>query len=181
MRKRLREKYTEEQLKLVYAKPHEHHHWEDHKIRVEYTIEVAKQIQGVESVADLSAGDATIINALNVSNKFIGDFAPKYEFEGAIEETIDLIPKVDLFILSETLEHIDDPEYVLKKIREKTNKLLLTTPEGKFDDTNPEHYWAWDNEAIRKLLISTGFIPVRYDKLELADKYYYDYQIWVCE
>jgi hypothetical protein len=181
MRKRLRKKYSEQELKLVYAKPHEHHHWEDHRIRVEYTIEVAKQIKGVESVADLSAGDATIINALNVSNKFIGDFAPKYEFEGPIEDTIDQIPNVDLFICSETLEHVDDPLYVLQKIRNKTNKLLLTTPEGKFDDNNPEHYWAWDNEGIRKLLIQAGFNPIRYDKLELAKKYYYDYQIWVCE
>ncbi len=181
MRKRLRKKYSEEELKLVYSKPHEHHHWEDHKIRVQYTIEVAKQIEGVESVADLSAGDATIINALDVTNKFIGDYASKYEFEGPIEDTIHDIPKVDLFICSETLEHVDDPEYVLSMIRSKTNKLILTTPEGKFDDTNPEHYWAWNKEGIEELLIATGFTPVRYEKLELAEKYYYDYQIWVCE
>lgn len=181
MIKRLRDRYTEEQLKEIYSKPHEHHHWQDHILRVNKTIEVAKEINGVNSVADLSAGDAAIINSLDVDNKFIGDYAPKYEFEGPIERTINKIPHVDLFICSETLEHVDDPVYVLSLIRDKTNKLLLTTPEGKFDDTNPEHYWAWDKEGIERLLKHAGFNPVRYEKLELAEQYYYDYQIWVCE
>lgn len=181
MIKRLRDRYTDEQLKQIYSKPHEHHHWLDHIIRVSRTIDVAKDIEGIGSVADLSAGDAAIINSLDVPNKYIGDYAPKYEFEGPIERTINKIPEVDLFICSETLEHVDDPVYVLSLIRAKTKKLLLTTPEGKFDDTNPEHYWAWDKEGIEKLLIHAGFNPVRYEKLELAEQYYYDYQIWVCE
>jgi hypothetical protein len=181
MIKRLRDKYTDEQLKNIYSKPHEHHHWLDHVIRVNRTIEVAKQIEDVSSVADLSAGDAAIINSLDAEHKYIGDYAPKYEFEGPIEKTINEIPSVDLFICSETLEHVDDPAYVLKLIRSKTKNLVLTTPEGKFDDTNPEHYWAWDNEGIKKLLVSAGFNPIRYDKLNLSEKYYYDYQIWVCE
>lgn len=181
MRKRLRPKYTEQELAEIYSKPHEHHHWQDHKIRVQETIKIAKTITDVNSVADLSAGDAAIINALDVDQKFIGDFAPAYEYQGTIEDTIDQIPHVDLFICSETLEHIDDPLMVLRKIREKTNKIILTTPEGKFDDTNPEHYWAWDKDGIQDLLLDANFNPVFYKKLELAEKFYYDYQIWVCE
>lgn len=181
MRKRLREKYSDEELKNIYAKTYEHNHWNDHIIRVQKTIEIAKEIGGVKSVADLSAGDAIIINSLDADVKIIGDYTPGYEYCGQIEETIKQIPNVDLFICSETLEHIDNPLELLKSIRNKTSKLLLTTPDDKPDDNNPEHYWAWDADGIEVLLRQAGFKPMSYYKLELAQQYYYDYQIWVCE
>lgn len=181
MIKRLRAKHTQADLERIYARPHEHHHWQDHILRVAKTLEIAQGIPYVKSAADLSAGDAYVIKGLNLSQTFIGDFAPKYEITGAIEKTIDQIPVVDLFILSETLEHLDDPLAVLKQIRAKTRTLLLSTPHAKWDDINEEHYWAWDRSGILKLLTQAGFEEVRYDLLELEHDYYYDYQIWVAE
>jgi hypothetical protein len=178
---RLRPKWSDAELAKIYATPHEHHHWHDHVIRVLKTLEIAQGIEGVKSAADLSAGDAFIINGLELDKTYIGDFAPKYEFTGAIDKTIEQISDVDLFICSETLEHLDNPVDVLKQIRAKTKYLLLTTPHAKWDDVNQEHYWAWDKDGVAELLAEAGFETVSFELLELADQYYYDYQIWVCK
>lgn len=181
MIKRLRPKHSDVELAEIYATPHQHNAWQDHIIRVNRTLEIAKSIQGIKSAADLSAGDAFIINGLELEETYIGDFATKYEFTGAIEKTIEQIPYVDLYICSETLEHLDDPISVLKQIRIKTKYLLLSTPHAKFDDVNLEHYWAWDKDGIEELLIEADFEIVSFELLELEEDYYYDYQIWVCK
>ena len=181
MIKRLRPKWSDAKLKKIYATPHDHTAWQDHILRVNKTLEIAKSIDGVKSAADLSAGDASIIIALGLSETYIGDYAPRYEYTGPIEQTIEQIPDVDLYICSETLEHLDNPIAVLKQIRAKTKYLLLTTPHAKFNDVNEEHYWAWDKDGIAELLAEAGFETVSFELLELADTYYYDYQIWVCK
>jgi hypothetical protein len=178
---RLRPKWSDQELGRIYATPHDHTFWEDHVIRVNRTLEIAKTIPDVSLVADLSAGDAFIIKGLDCIRTFIGDYAPHYEYTGAIEQTIEQIPDVDLYICSETLEHLDNPVAVLKQIRQKTKYLLLTTPHAKWDDVNEEHYWAWDKDGIAELLAEAGFETVSFELLELADAYYYDYQIWVCK
>lgn len=182
MIKRLRPKYSNEELKCIYAEPHNHKRWHDHLIRVSVTTEVAKwrSISDVESAADLSCGNGAIIDSLNGIKKYKGDFAEGYEFCGPIEETIELIPNVDLFILSETIEHLDEPQKVLEKIRNKTKYLLLSTPDGEDNDDNPEHYWGWDTEGIESMLKKAGFEPVVLNVLKLKE-YLYDYQIWLCK
>lgn len=180
MIKRLRPAHSVDELKEIYAQPHEHHYWQDHIIRVQKTIELLRELPPIKSAADLSAGDATIINSLDCT-KFIGDFAPKYEYCGAIEETIEQIPKVDLYICSETLEHLDNPLAVLKKIRSKTKYLILSTPHAKWEDVNLEHYWAWDTAGIEYLLKQSCFETISCQMLYLEKDYYYDYQIWLCK
>jgi hypothetical protein len=182
MRTRLRPAYSEEELKKVYATPHAHSTWPDHRARVRATIALAQWFEDVRSVADLSAGDATIIDALDIHAKYIGDFAPRYEFTGPIEKTIDLIPKVDLFILSETIEHVDDPDLLLRKIREKTRFLVLSTPNGEDNAGNPEHYWGWNADDMKAMMVEAGFEPVIYSSLSFADPgLVYNYQIWGCK
>jgi hypothetical protein len=146
------------------------------------TIAFASWFDGINSVADLSAGDAAIINAIPAATKYIGDFAPGYEFQGTIDETIDLIPKVDLFICSETIEHLDDPEATLLKIRAKTKAIIITTPDSETDDKNPQHYWGWDSTGVQELLEATGFKPVIFNILKFNDSVFnYDYQFWGCK
>jgi hypothetical protein len=181
MIQRLRAKWSDEEMAKIYATPHDHTQWKDHVLRVNRTLEIAQGIKEIKSVADLSAGNAFIINALGISERYIGDYAPRYEYTGAIEQTIEQIPKVELFILSETLEHIDNPIALLKQIRAKTKYLLLTTPHAKWNDENQEHYWAWDKDGIAELLAEAGFETISFELLELAQSYYYDYQIWVCK
>ena len=181
MRKRLRPAYNDEQLAQVYSEPHQHWQWADHRLRVQMTIAFATWFGSVETVADLSAGDAAIINAIDAKTRYIGDFAPGYEFTGAIDETIDQIPVVDLFICSETIEHLDNPEATLKKIRAKTRALIVTTPIAEDNDYNPQHYWGWDTEAVRELLQGAGFKPVVSNILNFSDAgLVYNYQFWGC-
>lgn len=180
MRIRLRDAHSVEQLGNIYFKPHNHLNFADHIQRVNKSIELLKAFNAYESIADLSAGDATIINALESSTKYIGDYAPTYEFTGNIDQTIDQIPTVDLFICSETLEHLDDPEATLKKIRSKTKYLFVSTPCGEKDNNNIEHYWGWDADDVKQMLIDTGFDPVKYFLLKFPGEVY-DFQMWICK
>jgi len=179
--KRLRAAHTEDELAEIYRHPYQHHVWPDHVQRVNRTIEIAKSVQGVRSAADLSAGDAVIIRSLNLDDSYIGDYSGSYDIKGAIEDTIHTIQAVDLFICSETIEHLDDPISVLKNIRAKTKYLLLSTPNARFDDNNGAHYWAWDEDGVREILGESGFTPISVEILRPGEGSYYDYQIWLCE
>ena len=181
MRTRLRPVYTDDELQNIYAKPHSHTQFKDHILRVAKSIEILKEYSDYKSIADLSAGDATIIDSLDAEIKFYGDFAPGYKLTGHIEDTIKDIPDVDLFICSETLEHLDDPDTTLKAIRTKTKYLFVSTPKGEDNDNNVEHYWGWDDVDVKEMLIKAGFDPVVYFLLELRQDYHYDYQMWICK
>jgi hypothetical protein len=181
MRIRLRPAYTNVEMENIYPKPHNHAQFKDHIIRVKKSIDLLKAYSSYKSIADLSAGDATIINSLEAQKKYIGDYALGYELRGHIDDTIKKIPIVDLFICSETLEHLDDPDSTLKAIRAKTKYLFISTPKGEDNSNNDQHYWGWDDEDVKEMLINAGFDPVVYFLLELKKDYYYDYQMWICK
>jgi hypothetical protein len=69
----------------------------------------------------------------------------------------------------------------LKAIRKKTKYLFISTPKGEDNSSNLEHYWGWDNEDMNQMLIDAGFGPVVYHLLELKEKHYYDFQMWICK
>lgn len=190
MRQRLRPKHSDEQLKQIYAKPHDHRAWADHHLRVDTTIDIAKWIMyefKLDSVADLSCGNGSILDGLDFEFHgslmlHYGDFAPGYTYQGPIEKTINLIPNVDLFVCSETLEHVDDPQFVLDKIADKAEYLVLSTPDSAWDDTNLEHYWAWNKEEIGDMLNKAGFETLVKTTLDLRPAgYMYAYQIWAAK
>ena len=182
MRVRLREKYTDVELGQIYDKKHEHTQWNDHRIRVSSTIALARWISDeVKSVADLSAGDASVINALDVETKYIGDYVPGYEYTGMLEETLELIPDVDLYICTETIEHIDDPDALLRQIRRKSKMLILSTPIGETGTKNSEHYWGWSDQDIEEMLSDAGWKPRMKQNLYFQGIYDYDFQTWLCD
>lgn len=182
MRTRLRDAYPPQQLAEIYPRPHDHTQWVDHKIRVAVTIQLAHALSGpVEAAADLSCGDGAILRALRAKRKILGDLADGHEHHGPIEETLQRIPKVDLYVCCETLEHVDDPALVLSGIREKTDALILSTPVGAWQDRNEEHYWAWDREGIEELLDDAEFDIAFYTGLDLRPGGgEYEFGIWGC-
>lgn len=185
MRRRLRPTPTAEELTQLYAIPHDHRNWADHLFRVDVTSALAHHmLPPGGTVADLSCGNALIARRLEQSHNarlILGDFAPGYEHTGPIEETLDRIDPVDLFVCSETIEHLDDPDVVLARIRAKTSALLLSTPDGEDNDDNPEHVWGWDAEAVEKMLREAGFTPDIHTTVDLRPAGgVYAYQIWAC-
>jgi hypothetical protein len=160
-RQRLRPAHDEQRLREIYATPHDHRRWDDHVLRVDETIALAKWMagDGVRSAADLSCGNGAVLRAVPAEVRHFGDFAPGYDITGPIEKTIGNLPQVDLFICAETLEHLDDPDSVLLDIRQKARLLVLSTPVNAWDDTNPEHYWAWSREDVEEMLTAAGWRP----------------------
>jgi hypothetical protein len=158
-RKRLRPAYTDAELAALYRAPHDHRRWRDHHLRVDVTIAVARWMagDGVAAAADLSCGNGAILTATPAEVKHYGDIAPGYQYHGPIEQTIDQIPKINLMVCSETLEHVDDPDFVLARMRERAGMLVLSTPVGAWGDTNPEHYWAWSREDVEDMLKAAGW------------------------
>jgi hypothetical protein len=188
MRVRLRDLPSPEQLAQLYATPHQHDRWVDHQIRVDVTVDLASyMLRPGATIADLSCGDSSIARRLAAccaGSTILGDFAPGYEHTGPIEETVHRLrwKQADLFVLSETVEHLDDPNQVLRWIREKTDALVLSTPDGETDPTrNPEHVWGFDSEAVGQMLRDAGFTPWFYNLLDLRPAgYEYAFQIWAC-
>lgn len=181
MRKRLRSAHTPEVLAQIYATPHDHRRWHDHNLRVAATIQVGRFLagDGAGSAADLSCGNGSILKAMPAQRKVYGDFAPGYPVTGPIEETIEQLAPVNLFINCETLEHLDDPGAALKQIRAKTRMLLLSTPVGAWNDDNLEHYHAWDREGVEELLTEAGFEVVVYASVDFTPAGLpYEFGIW---
>lgn len=179
--KRLRPKYSDEELAAIYATPHDHTRWPDHVHRVEETIRLSNDWLNVYEAfgADLSCGDGEILRRLNVMYRIYGDYAPGYAYQGPIEKTLEDLSYVDVFVLCETLEHLNDPVGVLKKIRKKTDRLILSTPDT-LDDDNHEHYWSWTRDDIAEILVIAGFRPDRYHSIRHPFmKNCYTYQLWL--
>jgi len=184
--KRLRPYPSPEQLHAMYGHaPHDHRlYGRGHDERVEATIALAKASisawdRGV--VADLSCGNGEIARRIAGRSTILGDLAPGYGIVGPIEETAARVGWVNVWVLSETLEHVDDPVAVLREIRPRASRLVLSTPLECWDDTNGEHLWSWDREGVEELLAEVGWLPTAFDQV---DSRTYDepylYGIWAC-
>lgn len=183
-RERLRPAYSPEELAEIYPVIRDHHDYVDHQIRVLLTIQTAKAVFGtVDVAADLAAGDGAILAGVPSRKKIFGDYVAGWEYHGMIEDTIVQLPAVDLFVCTETIEHLDDPDTVLKAIRERTEALICSTPVDAWNDiVNPDHYWAWDRRAVEDMLNRANFVPAAYVELDLsmAGPEHYRWGIWAC-
>lgn len=185
--KQLRPFYSAAQLEQIYKTPYDSGKWTAHIERVKRTAKIIDNFAAAmacETIADLSCGDGAIVNSTDHlwDRIYLGDLSKNgfADYQGPIEKTIHLIPHVDMFVLSETIEHVKEPGALLMKIREKTDHLVLSTPHGEWHTQNPEHYWGWDLSGIAYLLREAGF-KWEVDRAELftpdSDNYY-TFQIW---
>jgi hypothetical protein len=188
MIKQLRPFYTPEELAELYAEPYDHTRWEQHRERVGRTTELLDWLASkvdAHTVADLSCGDGAIVYGSTHpwDRRHLGDVKPPantWWLTGTDRADDHVIPDVDVFVLSETLEHVERPAELLAAIRQKARHLLLSTPYAEFDDRNPEHYWGWDSTGIRELLDGAGWRPDHFELFTPQSGNWYTYQIWTC-
>lgn len=194
-RERLRPLPPPEVLAEMYPEPHDHRRWgQGHHDRVEATIALAQRhLDPAERrlVADLSCGNGEIARRICTDQPHglhLGDYAGaemrvgETGYLGAIEQTVTMLPLVDVFVCSETIEHLDDPGAVLAMVRTRSERLVLSTPLDCWDDTNAEHLWAWDREGVEDLAMRAGWRVLDYDDepafVRLPTEAY-TYGIWI--
>jgi len=149
--------------------------------RDEATVELGKTLDRseVHSIADLSCGGASITSRIAEYygvEPILGDFGDAYDYpiRGLLSETVPTIPVVDLYICTETIEHLNDPDADLRLIRDHCRYLLLTTPVWEEAYlVSIGHLWVWRSDDVEELLRASGFEPVKYVGVSL-------FGLWMC-
>ena len=137
-----------------YTTPGDYRDWHPaHEVRAALTVALAAPfVQPGSVVADLSCGNGLIASALAEkagTTPILGDVAPGWPITGDLVDTIENVGPVDVFVLTETLEHLPDPAAVLAGIQ--ADVLVLSTPVEAWDDREPQHLWAWDRQWVSVL------------------------------
>lgn len=206
MRQRVKQKFPDESAS--YSSGFDPTTSSESMARLAQTIALTKWIVKTyhpKSIADLSIGNGEVTDELikefpsltytlgDISQLNINKAIDKYGYtnENISYHCTDIIKgletnslsSVDLFISSETLEHLDIPDLALRLINNKSKYLILTTPE----DEHPVdrfHYWVWGSDDIEKMLKDAGFIPLVYQKIDNSRNKHFknlcSYQMWFC-
>ena len=170
--------YSEDDYKQMYAQ-----NWSAFTQfeRDEATIQMGKRFDNITTVADMSAGGAKITPEIaahyGVSSPMLGDFwnGYGYPYAGPITETTPQLPVVDLFVCSETIEHLEDPDEALRVIRSRCRYLLLTTPIAEEPHmVSHGHLWTWRREDVEKMLVDASFEVLEFQEVLI-------FGLWRCQ
>ena len=201
---RLRPARTPDQERELYARTYpegyRHDVWPDHVERVQASVRmISSYASNIATAADLSCGDATILRALpGLQEAWVGDLngvRPGDEPEwvesfhqvppGPLPDSLaDLPEPVDLYVLSETIEHMDDPDELLRQLASCATYLFLSTPlQEQAGSGNVEHYWSWDQNDVHAMLEQAGWTPLELEILIPQSTRHmdnpYTYQLWM--
>ena len=149
--------------------------------RDEATVDMGKTFPAdeIRSVGDMSAGGANItpeIAAHYDVTPVLGDLGNQYGYEhvGKLAETLPPMGVFDLYVCSETLEHLRDPDSNLGIIRQHCKYLLVTTPIWEEPHlVSHGHLWTWRREDVEEMLRSAGFDPFEFHEVAI-------FGIWKC-
>lgn len=168
----------------LYVTPHDHSLWGyGHELRVQVTIAFGTLLAAdldLESIADLSTGNGAIPSTIALATDMgrpptLGDLGAGYPITGPIERTVHQLGEdgVDLFVCSETLEHVGDPDELLRDVRMRARFLLYSTPihDDGYDE-NPEHVWQWATPDVHAMLHGAGWVPTEHAELQTAEYRY---------
>lgn len=133
----------------------------------------------IHSVGDMSAGGShitpTIAEYYGVTPT-LGDLGNQYGYGhvGTLAETLPRQPVFDLYVCSETLEHLRDPDENLGFIRQRCRYLLLTTPiMEKPELVSHGHLWTWEQEDVEEMLTGAGFEVLEFKPVVI-------FGVWKC-
>jgi len=199
MRVRLREARPEGEAAFyarTYPDGYKHDRWPDHIERVKASADLIDRYRGaIRSAADLSCGDGAVLRSLDVPLLYFGDLNLSPDLyavphavilpAGPLPDTLVHLPApVDLFVLSETIEHVDDPDALLRAIAPHARYLFLSTPlDEPASVGNAEHYWGWGQADVHEMLQANGWNPLEVQlftpqsTLNYPDAY--TFQLWM--
>lgn len=153
--------------------------WADHAARTLVTAGLVAWL-APDFIWDPACGDASILEAAYklrpFQQAFLGDIsipqieALKVSFPHQ-KSVMDLTKDREIFVaatfknnclvLTEVLEHLEDPDGVLRQAREAFSSLVASSPIGDPElGRNHEHLWAWDEEGYEEMLRGAGWNPI---------------------
>lgn len=173
--------------------------WRDHQARTLVTASLVAWLKPTRAV-DPACGDGSILMTADrlypIQHAHFGDIsepniahligATGYKGRGWSFRMADAIatvseaPPSDVIVLTEFLEHIEDPDRILSLAKSKARYLVASSPvmrDGQVDD-NPEHLWMFDRAGYQGMLVKAGWNVQQYTWLAFPTMY--DFGIWVC-
>lgn len=174
--------------------------WPDHRLRVQLTASLISWLAPV-TIMDPAAGDASIVAAAHalrpIEGAFLADISrPNFYRFGAelrpslppnlrvacqrIEESLRDPFQFDVIVLTEILEHVEDPVSILRMARDRATTLVASSPlmvGSDYLDPNPEHLWQFDAVGYEEMLEEAGWHPIVAMPTHLRE-HMYDFQIW---
>lgn len=192
MRKRL------ERGPVDYQVERSNEQWIDHQARTLVTGALIAW-QKPQSILDPACGDGSIVLASmqhhNPHRVYLNDVSipsisrlqdrglpPNVELGTKdIMDAITSTPHVDMMVLTETLEHLEDPDQTLALARKHASILVASSPEMREgqEDPNPEHLWQFDGHGYLQMLAEAGWRPQHKTHLAFPGLMY-DFAVWVC-
>jgi len=168
--------------------------WVDHVFRTNVTAGLIASLKPT-SAMDPACGDGSILLAaaklVHIPALFFGDVSvpnidaiPQVQGIatncGDILDSFEKFPRVNVVVLTEILEHLPDPDLIVREARAKGDFLLASSPviEANERDDNPEHLWGFDEEGYAELLSANGWQPFVRNRLTFRD-FPYIFQFWI--
>lgn len=115
-----------------------------------------------QSITDLGCGDGGLLSLFKDIPSWGYDFQPSnaegWEERGVTAQKLDFVAQPDkivwgqLVVVTEVLEHLDNPHGLLNLISHNTKYIVASSPHGETPDQHAEeHAWGWDMEGYQQI------------------------------